>query len=316
MKGIFFAALAALATACGANGASANIGQFTGQWVNLNPMTQGVTRIVISTPGGPVRVHAFGQCSPTDCDWGAVDGRPFGPHPGANALGATQSIMARINAGFANKFLVIERIGPDRLQVKVFTDFIDNSGRQDYVRTHTFRRAAGPGPGMPPGPGTPPGPGPGSPPGPVAEDCVSFNPMTVQANFINGDWKLVDGSHWIKSFGNKAGEANRAAQIVRSYQATQLCFVGRPGPSMEYLKRGNGVPVGPRPLEDCVGFNPNAASVQPMGGNFRIVEGNHAIMMFPNQAEAEKGLAVLRMHQVRFQCFVGRPNPSFTYMRR
>src|SRR5690242_8461992 len=116
--------LASLGLVAFAAPASANVAQFTGQWVNLNPVTQGVTRVVVTVDGaGQIRVHAWGQCQPADCDWGSVPGKAFCPSPGDNPVANAVVITARVNAGFAQKLLIIERAGPDRITVKVLTDF-------------------------------------------------------------------------------------------------------------------------------------------------------------------------------------------------
>ncbi|MEJ2422548.1 MAG: hypothetical protein P8018_12755 [Acidobacteriota bacterium] len=69
------------------------------------------------------------------------------------------------------------------------------------------------------------------------EDCVSFNPATIQVKKINGSWKIVDGSHWMFDFGSNEAEARQACAIIKKYGFTRSCFVGRPGPSFEYLRK-------------------------------------------------------------------------------
>ena len=51
--------------------AFAQLSAFQGNWRNNDPATQGVTRLQIQTSPN-VTVHAWGKCSPTDCD----NGRP------------------------------------------------------------------------------------------------------------------------------------------------------------------------------------------------------------------------------------------------
>ncbi len=68
------------------------------------------------------------------------------------------------------------------------------------------------------------------------EDCVRFDPNRVQAKRINGRWKVVEGSHWIFDFGNKADAARQAVRLIRKYGFTKSCFVGRPDPSFKYLR--------------------------------------------------------------------------------
>jgi len=47
---------------------------FAGTWVNNDPNTPSLTRLIITQDGNGVSVHAFGKCHPTDCDWGARNG--------------------------------------------------------------------------------------------------------------------------------------------------------------------------------------------------------------------------------------------------
>lgn len=45
--------------------------KFAGTWKNTDPNTSGLTKIIAETNGTP-SIHAYGQCSPTDCDWGTA----------------------------------------------------------------------------------------------------------------------------------------------------------------------------------------------------------------------------------------------------
>ena len=47
---------------------------FQGTWVNQNPNTANNTRLVITQNDSELKVHAWGKCSPTDCDWGEESG--------------------------------------------------------------------------------------------------------------------------------------------------------------------------------------------------------------------------------------------------
>lgn len=63
------------------------------------------------------------------------------------------------------------------------------------------------------------------------------------------------------------------------------------------------------PKEDCISFNPNTISIK----NNRIVDGSHWIMSFPNYAEAKQAYKIIKHYGLNQYCFVGRPDPSFTY---
>jgi hypothetical protein len=71
----------------------------------------------------------------------------------------------------------------------------------------------------------------------VKEDCLSFNPATTTVKKVQGRWKIVDGSHWVFDFGNKEKEARTAFSIIKKYRFSRSCFVGRPKPSFEYLRK-------------------------------------------------------------------------------
>ena len=77
-----------------------------------------------------------------------------------------------------------------------------------------------------------------APTGPLAgEDCIGFNPGTIQAKNVNGRWKLADGSHWVFDFGAKQQDALKALQVIKHYGFTKSCYVGRPNPSLKYLRK-------------------------------------------------------------------------------
>jgi hypothetical protein len=153
----------------------------------------------------------------------------------------------------------------------------------------------------------------------LREDCVPLDPKTLKVAQINGHWKIVGGpggNIWEFDFENKKGEADKALRILEFYKATQSCFVGRPGPSFEYLKTAGGVPTGAFPGEDCVPFNPSTVAVKFESGQWKVVDGTHLMFGFPNEAEAQQTLAIIKHYGFTQSCFVGRPGPSLQYMRK
>lgn len=69
------------------------------------------------------------------------------------------------------------------------------------------------------------------------EDCLGFNPNNISVKNVQGRWKIVDGDHWLFDFGNSEQEARQAFAIIKKYGFTKTCFVGRPNPEMQYLRR-------------------------------------------------------------------------------
>jgi hypothetical protein len=160
-------------------------------------------------------------------------------------------------------------------------------------------------------------PGP-IPPISLNEDCVGFSSANARVRNVNGRWKIVDGNHWMFDFGADEREARRSLRVIKHYRLNKSCFVGRPGPSFTYMKRGNNrIPVGPMPGEDCVRFNTANAKVKRINGRWKIVDGNQWMFDFAGkEGEARKSLAIIERYGFNRTCFVGRPNPNFSYLRR
>jgi len=152
---------------------------------------------------------------------------------------------------------------------------------------------------------------------PVKEDCISFNPQNIQVTEIGGRWKIVEGSHWIFDFGTLKDEAVLAFKIIKHYKMNQVCYVGRPDPSFQYLLVSGNAPVGGFPGEDCIAFNPNNIEVKQINNSWKIVEGNHWMFDFGDKKdEAYLTYRIIKKYGFTNSCFVGRPDPSFQYMRK
>lgn len=152
----------------------------------------------------------------------------------------------------------------------------------------------------------------------VSEDCISFNYNNISIKpYKNGQYRIIHGSsHAMFLFPNYA-EAKKAYDIIKHYKMNKSCFVGRPGPSLEYTLVNNNAPQGGMSGEDCIGFNPNNIEVKKIGGRWKIVDGSHYIFDFgTSYSEAKKSYDIIKKHNFTKTCYVGRPGPSFEYMRR
>lgn len=77
-----------------------------------------------------------------------------------------------------------------------------------------------------------------SPVGPVAgEDCISFNLANLSVKKVGANWTVVDGNSLLFAFGSKELEARKALCVIKKYGFTKVCYVGRPDPSMIYLRK-------------------------------------------------------------------------------
>jgi hypothetical protein len=75
----------------------------------------------------------------------------------------------------------------------------------------------------------------------AGEDCLAFNPANLAVIDVGGRWKVAEGAHWLLDFGPGHGNAVAALHFIRKYGFNEICFVGRPGPSMTYFKRRRGL---------------------------------------------------------------------------
>lgn len=152
---------------------------------------------------------------------------------------------------------------------------------------------------------------------PMQQDCVAVDPAAVQTKRVQGRWKIVDDGHFLFDFGEARGDAKMAAEVLRHYRITQSCFVGRPDPSFTYLLASGEAPSGVIDGEDCLSFNPAELELVQADGRWKLAQGSRWLFDFGDRREeAGEALEIIRQYGFTQSCFVGRPNPSFTYLRR
>jgi hypothetical protein len=312
-------ATAAVAIAGFTPAALADIGDFIGSWNNADPSTAGITHVVVQPVGGgnAVRVHVFGRCHPSDCDWGTVMGHAY---TDSVSSPEARSVVATFNSGFSTDQVILRRGPGHTLRMDLYVAFTDASGRNDYMTTGQLDPApgwgGGPWPPLPPipgGPGWSGGSGGSGGGGIGAEDCIGFNPATADVVFVNGSWKYVDGSHWILDFGSNHAAANQARHVINHYHLDEQCFVVRPNASMTYWRTNGGIPAGGMGGSDCIPVNTGAVQVQFAGGAWKVIDASNGDWLLDfggNHAGADRAAATIHYYGMNRQCFVGRtPGP-------
>ena len=318
------AALAAACVLAFSTAASAGIDAFPGKWRNVDPSTNNLTKVHIEMAGPMgVDVHGWGQCHPTDCDWGTVHGE-FIPGGGGN-------VHAKFVTSFSITNLDLHNAPGQHLSYDMHVKFIDNSGRTPYDVHGMLERAGeygggggmggggggggmgggmggggmgGGGGGMVMGGGAPMGP----------EDCLPEPWQNLQVAHVGGEWKIVNGNEWVLSFGANKPAADQSLSIIQHYRFDRICYVQRPHPPMTYWTRGNDVPGGSTPGEDCIAFHPHQVAAAHVGGEWKVVDGSMWMLSYgSNQAGAEQAAAVIKHYHLNRQCFVARPNPPMEY---
>jgi hypothetical protein len=108
-----------------------------GTWNNCDRGTRGLLRLKLTGTGTTVNVQAFGACTPTPCDWGAV---PVVIH--AADVGATNGIAFSAKYKFPFKETVLTGvIDRGALVVETFDRFTDGSGRSNYYSRAYFAKS-------------------------------------------------------------------------------------------------------------------------------------------------------------------------------
>lgn len=135
---ILFAALSPSAFAL----QPSNTNNLVGTWVNVNPATGGIVKIVITNnllTG--FNINTFGSCSPTPCNHGVISASRF-----SKSISSTvaHGLSGQYNFGFSTMQVTAQRVydldGGNFLEVETRTKFATGDTRNDYIRTELFRK--------------------------------------------------------------------------------------------------------------------------------------------------------------------------------
>ena len=104
---------------------------FAGDWINDDPNTTGMTRLIITNEQNLMSIHGYGKCRPLDCDWGTVTAK-FTANP----------FVAVYQADFKTNTLTIRLIDTNSLHVHSKNVFSDGSNR-DYEADYYLHKQKG-----------------------------------------------------------------------------------------------------------------------------------------------------------------------------
>lgn len=119
-----------------------NISNLVGTWVNVNPTTGGIVKVVITNSVlTGFRINTFGACSPSPCNHGFVSASRFSK--GVSSTVA-QGLSAQYDFGFSTALVTAQRVydldGGSFLEVESRTKFAAGDTRKDYMSTELFRK--------------------------------------------------------------------------------------------------------------------------------------------------------------------------------
>lgn len=107
---------------------STGIDDFVGVWINVDPATRGMTRLIVSRKTDHAGTfHGFGKCHPNDCDWGVI--------PATFSGGVMTGVYRH---GFKDAHVTVRRAG-ELLHATVFSDYADTDTRSDRTDEYILR---------------------------------------------------------------------------------------------------------------------------------------------------------------------------------
>ena len=92
----------------------------TGTW-HASQNARSLAQLKIYKVGNKIKVHAWGVCHPTNCDWGTRNAQFIN----------NRKIIVRFNQGFVTRRIVITKTAPNKIKVYTLSHYTDNSGRGD-----------------------------------------------------------------------------------------------------------------------------------------------------------------------------------------
>jgi hypothetical protein len=158
--------------------------------------------------------------------------------------------------------------------------------------------------------------------GKITVTHITRPPLKVQYKFIRSDGAFApvhtinferDGSKAVNTTWTLGGPG---LPTYEGWQAIKVVYPQDVESNRANFKIECKAEAAREPLrEDCVSFNPDTAEVKQIGGRWKIVDGDHWLFDFGDKkSEAELALKIIKHYHMNQSCFVGRPQPSFSYL--
>ena len=137
-------------------------------------------------------------------------------------------------------------------------------------------------------------------------------PFVLRNLRIRGN-NIYNGRAVFMAFRNPT-DAKKAFNVLRHYNMNKKCAIGT---SFNYFLSGNNAPSGGFKGEDALGFNPAKIQVKLINKRWKIVEGRRMLFDFgTNRTQATQAFKVIKHYGFDTVCYVGRPKPGMTYLKR
>ena len=171
----------------------------------------------------------------------------------------------------------------------------------------------------------------------VDDNCISISNIMVVKN-MDSIWDLRNEEEEHLFYFPNLEEAEKTKIILEHYQTKFICKCGEGYYTnslgeentnaliMQYQLSSDSSGIGNKEInsytnssEDCLPFDPEKlVAKRSLAGNWYLIEKpGHSMFGFgKNEEECVKALSVIKKYGYNQSCFVGRANPSFSYLKR
>ena len=141
MKTLFKITMSLIALLLVHSQANASLGQFVGTWKNVDQNTRGVTKVKIIKRGQNMFIRTWGQCHPTDCNWGRKDLTGYASSVSDNLVHDAKALTALYDQGFSEKLMVLKPKG-QFLIAEVFSTY--EGSRTNHLAKYKLKKVRRP----------------------------------------------------------------------------------------------------------------------------------------------------------------------------
>jgi hypothetical protein len=151
----------------------------------------------------------------------------------------------------------------------------------------------------------------------TGEDLVPFDWRQVQVRQQEGTWQLIVGGHVLAAFGADEPAAQQALAVVRHYHLTEQCLVGRPRPLFSYFLAAGQPPRGLMFGLAGGAFQPDRLTVEQLGRQWALCEGDRVLVDLGEQAEEARDLLeTIRRYQFDRLVWIGPRDTGMSLLLR
>lgn len=112
-----------------------DITRLLGSWLNTNPETQYLTKIVFRTENDRLWLHSYGSSDTEPIDWGEVETMPY--------IAGNSTQVSNFHATYCFEAAQVHcsgRVFSGMVEIMINTCYVDNSGRNNHFSREFFRQ--------------------------------------------------------------------------------------------------------------------------------------------------------------------------------